>query len=99
MNHWKVRLIKALLWFIPRSNPDNEPLYPKVKKWLLELNDDNRPEREIGLDADNKPLFCAPNDRNFGFWTDSEEPMKEDSIVTINKELFDELWAQINKNP
>lgn len=97
MNHWKVLLIKALLWFIPRSNPDNEPLYPQVKKWLLELNEANEPVREIGLDIYDQPLFCAPNERNFGFWTDSNEPIENDYIKTIEKDFFDKLWSQINK--
>jgi hypothetical protein len=35
LRSWKVRLLYLLLFFIPKANPDNEKLYPKVRKWLL----------------------------------------------------------------
>lgn len=34
MNSLGVRLVKAILFFIPRANPDQEKLYPEVAKWL-----------------------------------------------------------------
>jgi hypothetical protein len=36
---WQVRLRRALLFFIPRANPDYERLYRHVRKWYLELDD------------------------------------------------------------
>ena len=33
LSDWRVRLIKTILFFLPRANPDNERLYPRVKSW------------------------------------------------------------------
>ena len=68
---WKVRLFRAALWFIPRANPDFEPLFVHVRRWLVEVDDSGRVQREVALGNDGAPLFAAPNERNFGFWTDS----------------------------
>ena len=60
LNNWWVRFIKTLLFFVPRSNPDVERLYPQVESWALELSDDGWPQREVGLDKAGKPLFATP---------------------------------------
>jgi len=92
---WQVRGLRALLFFIPRANPDNEPLYRNVRKWYLELNDSGVPVREIGLDANGRPLFGAPDARNFGFWTDSTEAIQKDQFSPVSPEEFERLWHEI----
>jgi len=92
---WQVRLWRALLFFIPRANPDNEPLYRHVKKWYLELDDSGVPAREIGLDSDGRPLFGAPDERNFGFWTDSTEAFQHDQLSPVSPDEFERLWHEI----
>lgn len=96
LNNWKVKLIYYLLFFIPKANPDNEKLYPKVSEWLLELNEKNEPIREIGLDESAKTLFVAPDDRNTGFWTDIPERLEEEDLIAISKEYFDKKWSEKN---
>ncbi len=96
MNDWKVRVIKAILFFIPRANLDNEKLYPKVEKWLLELDDEGVPQREIGVGENDTPLFSAPNDRNFGLWTDSNNTLSKEEVDLIDKAAFEEMWLKIN---
>ena|SRR4249919_3494615 len=94
MTHWRVRLLKAILFFIPSANPDNERLYPQVRFWALEMNEEGWPQREVGLDASRKALFCAPKARNFGFWTDGPHPQFAASeIEAISKSAFESLWA------
>ncbi|MFX5693339.1 hypothetical protein ABTE17_21910, partial [Acinetobacter baumannii] len=62
------RILSAI---IPKANPDFEHLYPKVKRWLLEVEIPARlPKREIGLDKDGNVLASAPIGRNYGFWVD-----------------------------
>jgi hypothetical protein len=33
----KARLVRVALSFVPRANPDFEPLFPQVRKWLEQL--------------------------------------------------------------
>jgi len=92
---WLVRLLRRVLFFIPQANPDNEKLYRQVREWYLELDDAGVPVREIGLGAAGVPLFGAPDERNFGFWTDSTEPLPPDHLSPISADEFEELWQQV----
>jgi len=67
---WKTRLLYLILFFIPKANPGNEKSYHLVDKWLLELDDNLVPQREVALDKNGKLQFVAPDDKNFGFWTE-----------------------------
>lgn len=87
-NPWWVKALYIILFFIPRANPDNEPLYPKVDKWLVELDEENIPETEIGLDKHGNPIFYAPDDRNYGFFTDASGPFEDPELEPISKEYF-----------
>jgi len=96
MSNWRVRVLKAILFFVPRANPDNELLYPQVRSWALELDDLGWPQREIGLDSSGKPLFCAPNDRNTGFWPDmAAKQFAPDELQSISAESFNDLWSTV----
>jgi hypothetical protein len=57
MSDWRDRLLKIIFFFVPRANPDNELLYPRVRSWALEIDEDGWPQREVGLDSTGKPLF------------------------------------------
>ena len=92
---WQVKLWRRLLFFVPRANPDNERLYRYVAKWYLELDDSGAPVREIGVASDGKPLFAAPDERNFGFWTDSSEVFEKDKLSLISADDFERLWHEI----
>lgn len=94
---WQVRLIRLVLFFIPRANPDNEKLYRLVKKWYLELNESGIPVREIGLDSSGEPLFGAPDARNFGFWTDSTQVFQKDQMCPVRPDEFEALWNEVQK--
>jgi len=98
MNSVGVRLIKAILFFIPRANPDQEKLYPYVVKWLIEIDEAGVPLREIGIDRNNTPLFAAPNNRNFGLWTDSDKKFEVSELEPSSKEEFESLWQKVVQN-
>jgi hypothetical protein len=96
---WRVRLLYILLFFIPRANPDNEALYPKVATWLLEVDEAGIPKREIGLDSEGQPLFAAPDRRNYGLWTDNpDEPVNRSTMRPIDPAYFEGLWKRVAKN-
>jgi hypothetical protein len=90
-----VKLIRFLLWFIPCASPDHEAHYPEVKCWFLETDDEGRPQREIGLDQNGKPLFAAPDSRNTGFWTDSAYPFQKNELTSISLETFEDAWTAV----
>jgi len=96
---WRVRLTRALLWFVPRANPDHEPLYPRVRRWLLEVDDSGRPSREIGLDDRGTPLFGAPDKRNAGFFTDSDVTFLRTDLAPADGAEFESLWSSVTVTP
>lgn len=97
MRPWPVRIIETLLFFIPKGNPDAEPLYPKVKEWALELNDEGWPQREVGVDQTGKALFALPNKRNTGFWTDmAYMQFNRSELRVISSQDFMRLWCEAN---
>ena len=94
ISDWRLRPLKAILFFVPRANPDIEPLYPQVKAWALELADDGWPQREIGLDSSGNPLFRAPNERNTGFWPDmAAMQFNLAELQQLSEAEFNSLWA------
>lgn len=94
MSHWKVKLVKALFFFIPKANPDVEKLYPLVKSWALEIDAEGWPQREVGLDIHGTPLFFTPNDKNTGFWTDmAAMQFSQEQLSPVSKNEFEQLWS------
>ena len=94
---WASRLLHRIFQLISFGNsPDHEPLYPKVKKWLLEVNDDPiGVRREIGLGQGDTPLFAAPIGRNPGWWAgpDLDYDLTDDQIHSIDAHEFERLWS------
>lgn len=91
---WRDRILRAATFCVPRANPDHEPLYPRVRFWVLELDDDGWPQRELGLDAAGRPLFGAPDDRNSGFWPDmASMQFGRSELDPIPEEAFEALWS------
>ena len=92
---WKVKLMSAVLFFIPKANPDYDSKMYLVKKWLIEFIDEEGelvPWREIGLDADGKPVFAGPDKRNYGFWLDTNMKLEDFKGEMIEKEEFERFW-------
>ncbi len=87
-------MLKVLFFFIPRANPDNDPKLYLVRQWLIEFDDEGVPEREVGLGVDGKPVFAAPDKRNWGFWVDSDMTFSSFERNEITVEEFDQAWAE-----
>lgn len=99
LNNWRARLVKAVLFFVPRANPDVERFYPLVKEWALELSDDGWPQREVGLDKTGRPLFATPYGRNLGFWIDmARQQFQRGELRQISAEEFEQLWLHAFEN-
>jgi hypothetical protein len=95
----KSRLIRAVFWFVPSANPDLEHLFPLVRKWLVEVDDEGNAQREVGLSADGTPLFAAPDERNCGFWTDSDKRFAPAELVDLSAEQFEAAWTLARTMP
>ncbi len=86
---------KVLTAVLPNANPDFEHRYPDVRRWLLELDAGSHVvKREIGLDADETPIVAGPIEPNYGFWTDSEEPLDPDGMQRISSREFEAVWER-----
>jgi hypothetical protein len=90
----KERLVRMVLWFIPRANPDFEPLFPKVRKWLVGIDESGRAQREVAVDSNDEPLFAAPDQRNHGFWTDSDKNFLSSELQPLSAAEFEQLWLR-----
>ena len=91
----KYKLIKALLFFIPISNPDYDPKMHLVEKWLIEFIEEEGellPWREIAIDAKGEPVFAGPDKTNYGFWLDTNMKFEDFTGELIEKEEFERLW-------
>ncbi len=89
------KLIRLLLFWIPDGIPDYKNKMHLIKEWLLEFNDQGYPNREIGLDAKGKPVVAGPDDRNYGFWMDTNMMVDDfDKDDTIDEEMFSKFWNE-----
>jgi hypothetical protein len=91
---WRMKLVYTLLWFIPRSNPDFEVHFSRVRRWYVEVDDSGLPSRELGIDERGTPITAGPWERNFGFWTDSGEPLPAERTEEIAKDVFEAMWER-----
>lgn len=96
----KISLLGKLLDKLSRklsANPDFEDKIQYVSQWYLEYNEENdEPWREIGLDINKNVIVKLPDERNYGFWLDSnctiENFEKDFGIEMIAEEDFYNLW-------
>lgn len=93
---WQFRIIRKILFFIPRANFEYDSKMHLVKKWLIEFVEDDGellPWREVALDAGGNVVFAGPDKKNYGFWLDTNMKYKDFKGEPIDKEVFDRYWA------
>jgi len=93
---WKEKLFYAVLWFIPRANPDYD--FTAMRRWYVEVDENDQPIREIALNEHGDPLFGAPWRSNFGFWIDSGGPLPSERTQEIDGASFMAAWATLVAN-
>lgn len=91
---WQIHLIKVVLFFVPIANPDLDPKLHLVKEWFVEFDEDGHPGREIALGIDGQPVYAGPDDRNYGFWLDTDMTFSNFEGDAISAEQFDKKWAE-----
>jgi hypothetical protein len=89
--NWLVRIVQAV---VPAANPHFASLYPQVRSWLVEVNDDGTPEREVGLDAQGLPLVAGPVGPNMGYWTDGSYKFNVGQHEAVGTQEFVNAWKE-----
>lgn len=82
------------------ANPDFDDKILYVAQWFVEYDEEyNESWREIGLDINKNIIVKMPDERNYGFWLDTnmklENFKKEFDIQMITKEEFEDLWNSV----
>ncbi|MDN5210483.1 hypothetical protein QQ020_00440 [Fulvivirgaceae bacterium BMA12] len=89
---------KLLSNFIPHANHDFDKYIDNVETWLIELNDEGIPEREIGINANGVPVMKMPWNKNCGYWTDNNLVASDFEnlfdITETDKGNFENYWTQ-----
>lgn len=95
-----IRFIRALLFFIPDSSPEQKKLFWTVRSWKIEIDLSNKwTSREIGYDPSGKAIVCAPLRKDLGMWTDLDMTLKDYdrfNPTVITREEFEEDWKKLN---
>jgi hypothetical protein len=83
---------------LPKANPDYESKIKFVHTWLLEFSNENQiPNRELGLDSERQIIIKMPDNNNSGYWTDNNLVYtdflhKNFNHEIIDKSYFEEKW-------
>ena len=96
VSDWREKLFRAVFFFIPPANPDFDSLYPKVRRWYVEIDESGNAAREIGLDEKDQAIVAGPWEDNFGFWTDSPGPFPTESSDELSAVDFEQKWAEFS---
>ena len=90
---------RALQRIIPSGNEDLEPFYLRTRTWWLEVDEAGVPQREIGFDAEMKPIVLGPVGENCGFLVDASDDwsdcLKDSPEAAAGFErAWQELWPR-----
>ena len=93
---WQVKVIRVILFFIPKANPGYDPKMHLVKKWLIEFEEGDgefTPWREIALDNMGNVVFAGPDNTNYGFLLDTNMKYEDFEGEPIDKDEFEKYWS------
>ncbi|MGC4041814.1 MAG: hypothetical protein QM710_13795 [Flavobacterium sp.] len=96
-----INIIAGILTkIIPNGNPDFDKEIDNVESWLVEFETETGiPEREIGLDKENRVIVKMPFKKNYGYWLDNNlllPDFKEHFTVSeVTKETFEQHWEKL----
>lgn len=93
------RLLHKMI--VPLSaNPDFDDKIEDVTLWFIEYDDvvNHIANREIGFAKDGRIIVKMPDDRNYGYWLDTNcelEDFKKMGINMITEKEFNDLWNSV----
>lgn len=83
---------KALGAVFPRANPDYDKVMHLVREWLIEIDEEDLPYREVALDVNGKVILAGPDANNYGFWLDTNMKGKDLDGEPISSSEFEKHW-------
>ncbi len=98
---WINLLRKILEFLLPQANPDFDHLYLLVETWYIEYDEKYEEDgtiREVGRDAYGRIIVKDPDERNYGFWNDTNmglnDFIEQMHAEYISKEEFEAVWNE-----
>ena len=97
---------EKLLWIIlslifPDPNPDFSQLYGYVETWYIEYDETDEKDgtlREVGRDTYGRIIVKDPDERNYGYWNDTNmginDFIEQMHAEFISKEEFESVWNE-----
>ncbi|SEW08964.1 hypothetical protein SAMN04487850_1575 [Prevotella aff. ruminicola Tc2-24] len=83
------------------EDPDFGELYSLVETWYIEYDEIDEQDgayREVGRDAYGRIIVKDPDERNSGFWSDTNmglnDYIKQMHAEYISKEEFEAVWNE-----
>lgn len=94
-------LIKIVRIVIPEENPDFRESYHFVETWYIEYDETSENDgvcREVGRDAFGRIIIKTPDDRNYGYWNDTNmgigDFIEQMHAEFISQEEFESAWNE-----
>lgn len=85
--------LKLLMRVLPAANPDFDSKIRDVHTWWIELDDHDKPQREIGFTESGQAVVAMPLGQNCGFWTDSQVTFTAGAYEHIEADVFERKWV------
>lgn len=92
-------IVRTLSKTFPNANPDYEEQILQVSFWKIEIENEYV-SREIGYSEKGESIMAMPDNRNYGFWSDSHLKLtdfKDMGAQKIDQEDFIKDWNQFNE--
>ena len=93
-DNFVIKIIKILVFFIPRSNPESVDKLHLVNEWYIEFDDLDFPMREIGIDCNDEIGMAGPSALHYGYWLDTNMKISDFQGVKINSIEFESRWSE-----
>jgi hypothetical protein len=91
--------IKSIM--CPWDNPDFGDLYLLVETWYIEYDETEEMDgtlREVGRDTYGRIIVKDPDERNYGYWNDTNmginDFIEQMHAEFISKEEFESVWNE-----
>ncbi len=64
----------------------------QVSYWLIEIDDDDIPWRELGVNESHMPVLAGPTESDYGFWHDTNMRYQDFECEVISSAEFESKW-------
>lgn len=94
---------KVIASIFPYFNSDYDEVINNVNIWLIEFEKNTQhPNREIGIDQNNKVITKSPWRGRYAYWADINLKLsdfkRKFNAKEINEQEFEHLWNSFNLN-